>query len=1007
MILASARAVLAVVPFLPILLASGLAAARPPAAGDLIQTVQAVALQEGGVAVPESGIEFQQGPALFRLRSGFLYPATPLGGLSREFVFVGEGVVTLDPPDEIEAGQLELFTGSRTVDAGFQEAVFLAPDVRTAALLSSGVPGGEAASRTRAGELWSGWTGGPIRKIVGAEGTLLRELAGDAASGMSFAAWVHSEMLDDFLYSVDPEADEPVTLGRFVPLETTKAEARRIRKAIEREQWRDHLVGLEVEDLGQFDTWMSACLRGADGKPVHGHAPVEPERYTIDVRIAKLVNALSGEATIKLRVLDPGRHAVALRLGGDMKVEAVHDGEGRDLKWLRSGGAILVLLAEPTREGVPLSLTVRFSGNPFSEANYTSFALRSPISWHPHAGTLDTATYDVTLRWPKKYQVFASGSRVDGGEEKDGYLWERRTIERPADASTFEIGLFTTREVKAGHVTVTLAFDRNLRELEETRQAEVGETVASALQYYEELFGPYPADELKVVTVPRGYSQGLFGFVTLSDFMVVFGGRRSFWIEDARTVIAHEIAHQWWGNLVGQRSYHDAWLSEGMANYAALLYQKHRIPEAERVKVGPTTRWKSELQASTFDGRPLESLGPILLGTRLDSSKSDDAYEAIVYVKGALVLDMLSKLLGDEKFLPVLKDIALRYAGKDLSTEEFLGEVGRKTFEKLDWFSRQYVRGTGIPDIHYKWSSAKNAQGKWTITGQLEALPPLRYRYRIAGKGPGFDLLREAQTQTSVGDWDLVIPFQIMIHQDKKPTEAPAAKPKKGATPDDPSRTANMQQNGRLVMHEPTKPFTIETEFEPLGFHLDRKGEVLARFFSEETDPRLVAYRDGERLAAGGKTAEAGATFHKAIDMPSDSGDETSRASSSIPFERVQVLAAHVALIRLAIDEGRLDDARAAIAQVRELGNRWEDVLTESDLLVLEARVNILDNQPGEAFKRLDHAVKFRRWGGAELQGLRAIAAHMTGHTKEEADALDVARRRGVDVRALESRSAK
>src|SRR5262249_22483965 len=184
---------------------------------------------------------------------------------------------------------------------------------------------------------------------------------------------------------------------------------------------------------------------------------------------------------------------------------------------------------------------------------------------------------------------------------------------------------------------ITLAFDHSMKDLA-GRQDRIGQTVAAVVPYFEELFGPYPSDELKIVTVLRNYSQGLFGLVTLSDVMMTAGE------EDDRTVIAHELAHQWWGNLVSQRSYRDAWLSEGMANYAALLYQKNRVPAKERVRVGPTTRWKGELLGTTAEGRPVESLGPLTLGIRLDSTKCDVGYEAIVYVKGAIVLDMLAKL---------------------------------------------------------------------------------------------------------------------------------------------------------------------------------------------------------------------------------------------------------------------------------------------------------------------------------------------------------------------------
>ena len=126
------------------------------------------------------------------------------------------------------------------------------------------------------------------------------------------------------------------------------------------------------------------------------------------------------------------------------------------------------------------------------------------------------------------------------------------------------------------------------------------------------------------VVTPRFFSQALLGFVTLSALMMADDARWALWLglEDPRTVVAHEIAHQWWGHQVGWQGYRDQWLSEAMANYAAVLYGRNELGGDLRFAQGPTSGWQESLLAETEDGRPIESLGPLVLGARLISSRS-------------------------------------------------------------------------------------------------------------------------------------------------------------------------------------------------------------------------------------------------------------------------------------------------------------------------------------------------------------------------------------------------
>src|SRR6185295_16192570 len=189
----------------------------------------------------------------------------------------------------------------------------------------------DAALARRAGEVYARWKGSPERKLLNVDAAELRDTVGDASYQGFFAAWFHGEELGDFLYLVEPDAQEQVTLGHFVPLEATEKEKRKILRQLNRERRRGRLIGVELEDLGQWDTWLSASLRGRDGAVIPGRESFEPEKYTLDVTLAERGLQLTGRARLDLKPAVRGARTVALRLNSDLQVGKVTDGAGAGL----------------------------------------------------------------------------------------------------------------------------------------------------------------------------------------------------------------------------------------------------------------------------------------------------------------------------------------------------------------------------------------------------------------------------------------------------------------------------------------------------------------------------------------------------------------------------------------------------------------------------------------------------------------------------------------------------
>lgn len=975
----------------------GVAQAQTPDPAALLKEIAAAKL-EPPRAVSLKNLKLGTGLGTLYLDEGVLIPSSPVGGKTVEMVFLGKGRVGVEPPDNIEAGQLELFTGGARLEEEFTEMVMvLGLDAATDAILRKPkVAQLDPALARRAEELFAKWKGGAERKVLNVESAVLRNVVGDVAYQGFFAAWFRGGELGDFLYLVEPDAEEQVTIGGFKPLELTEKEKRKASRELDRTQRRGRLIGVDLDDLllGQWDTWLSASLRGREGKVTPGQATFEPEKYTLDVTLAEGDLKLTGRARLDLRPTVRGSRVVALRLNNDLTVEKVTDGSGAPLFFLRSGRDLTVFLPTAPADDERPVVVVEYSGR-MVEKDGGSFALYDTQEWYPHAGTVDRASYDVTFHWPKKLELLSSGRRLDGGES-GSTRWERRAFDIPVIGFAFEVGKYRIETARAGHIQVRLAFDPDVNRMGKDAREEITKTVTDSLVYFEEVFGPYPLDELTVVTVPRDFSQAMLGFVTLSSFMMLDLDvwNLYFGLEDRRTVIAHEIAHQWWGHRVGWVGYRDQWISEAMANYAALHYARKKLDWKGRYGLGPTAGWQDSLTGTTADGRTIESLGPVVLGQRLISSYSDDAYQAIVYYKGAVILDMLARTLGEDTFLKVLNQIVKVADNRSISTADFLALVERITTTDLDWFADQFVYGTGLPEVYYSYRIESGQNGKWLVRGEARQQSPYRFRYRaVKTSGGGFDVTREKLDQIQMKTSStLVVPVDIAVYD-----PARAGKKKEKAF-------GNAMVQGNLMLQGEKTDFAIDVEHEPKGFWLNRQKQVFGIFYNESLNPKRMLLYKGIDAAAAGKAAEAEAFFSQALTAEVESVPDP-EASQEKRFlkEEGRLLDAQIELsrARLHLDQGKLADAQTSFERARKVLGAYGGWVRE-ELKILESRLEMSRGVYDKAFKRLNKGLL--RGGGLDsTEGyvLLAIAARETARKDAFDEAIKAARENGADVSVL------
>jgi len=588
----------------------------------------------------------------------------------------------------------------------------------------------------------------------------------------------------------------------------------------------------------------------------------------------------------------------------------------------------------------------------------------------------------------------AAGRRLEEGEE-GAQRWGRWTVDRPTFGFSFEIGRFKEYSVPAGDVEVTFYVDYLSAPIISPFRDSLLRSIGQSLEYYGEIFGPYQLDHLTVVTSPRAFSQSLLGYITLSTVMVGDLGWLSSLFESRTTVVAHEVAHQWWGHVVGWRGYRDQWISEAMASYSALLFARNRMEN--RPWRGPTSGWRRALLATTDDGRPIESVGPVVLGERLVSSRAAGAYEAIVYKKGAVVLDMIARIYGEENFLRILERIVEVADFRSISTEDFVTLAERVSGTDLEPFVRQFIYGTGLPEVYYDYEITEGEGDGWLVTGRARQQSPYHYRYRIVERPGGWrDVTGEALEQIAVEDSRLVVPIQIKVY-DPENVEG-GRKARREA-----EEKGNVTLQGHTLLTGGLTEFRFEIPLRPIEVSFDSGHEVFGRFFNEQRHPKRMAYYHGLDLTASGELAVAREALDEALAaaVAVTAGDD--RDEDDVEREgRLLDVRIHALFSWLFLAEGQVEEAAEHVEQARGLLRRKDPSWVDENIRVLEARIDLAHGDAKGAYDLLRKKVLRDRVRGAEGLAVLAIAARQVGDRDELEEASEAAIAAGVDLGLLE-----
>ena len=711
-------------------------------------------------------LSFNRGPIEISLDDGTIAFTQDVEGRVTGAFFSGDGEVLLMPPNQVERASMALFTGAAILEEKFTTAYFRFNDDTYAELLPQLLPseGGAEFAQEWNDTAHNLASDDALRLLV----TLSRFLpaAGQASEEGSSSAAVKG---DHFLHAhVQGER-----LGGFDLLYDSMAT----------EQVR---VGQLASAQGElfYDVWasFSTTARPSRGDPSAKDDSdddllrnIKVSSYKINAEV-KPPTELDVDATLQVEVKRSGERALLFELSRVLEIKEV-TADGKDVEFIHNPsleGTILaregndmvaVVFPVPLQAGERIALRFIYQGEVLSAAGSGLLYVGARGTWYPNLG-LSPAMFDLQFRYPTGWTLVATGVRskpTAGAEDKadDGEQTSRWVSEKPIPLAGFNLGKYNRAEAHAGKVEVDTYAASGVEDTfpqgapatviqsvpglitlpsqthisapppppSPARTAQmVADDSAAAVRFFSSRFGPYPYQTLELTQMPGRMSQGWPGLIFLSSYAFLTPEEKENLhmspVDSTRAhgVVAHETAHQWWGDLVQWDSYRDQWIVEALAEYSSLMFLESQSPAKFRDVMD---YYRYNLLSKNKDGQPLTEDGPVTLGLRLSNSHFPSGYESISYGRGVWLFHMLRTMMlaaeqtrrahapgddSEEPFVRALRKLREQYEGKSISTTSLLRVFadqlppslwyeGRKS---LDWFSEGWVNGTAVPHLELR-----------------------------------------------------------------------------------------------------------------------------------------------------------------------------------------------------------------------------------------------------------------------------------------------------------------
>ncbi|MBI2887197.1 MAG: HEAT repeat domain-containing protein [Chloroflexi bacterium] len=476
--------------------------------------------------------------------------------------------------------------------------------------------------------------------------------------------------------------------------------------------------------------------------PLPGDKPHYAPDKAAEVRHIKLALALdipnksiNGACSTTLAPINDGLATVEFD-AVELDIQSVTLEGGGALPFEVSADKLRVALAQPRPAGQPFTLVVRYSATPRRGLYFVGPDAAYPDKpaqvwsqgqdedsrhWFPcHDFPNQKATSEMIVTVPEQLYALSNGVLVESRPGAAGtrtFHW-RQEVPHSCYLITLAVGDFAEIQESADGVPVLYYVQRGREE--EARRA-LGNTPDMIRFFSQKLGVPYPYNKYAQVFVADFIFGGMENTTATTLTDTVLHDERAHLDYSADSLVAHELAHQWFGDLLTCRDWANGWLNEGFATYFDALYKQHHEGEDE------FRYWMRGVAQTYFSEDPGHYRRPLVSNVYHEPI---DIFDRHLYEKGSLVLHMIRYLLGDDLFWKSLNHYLTKHHAQNVVSLDLQRAIEEATGRNLEWFFQQWVHSAGYPEfkVDYAWDDALKA-AKLTVAqnqAQEEQTPVFR-----------------------------------------------------------------------------------------------------------------------------------------------------------------------------------------------------------------------------------------------------------------------------------------
>ncbi|MFQ5772343.1 MAG: M1 family aminopeptidase, partial [bacterium] len=508
----------------------------------LYQDLQKLPFDPAKIATIED-LTYTKDRAQFLFKKGTFYFAQPVAGKITGAVFSGEGLFELKPPTEIERAHVRRFLDKDSLRKNFSTAYLRFSDETARELISQlDLQRGDISPDVHS-------IHEKISKVFledrgfNLASRILADILNKTDVGLFLAVLQHEQPKLNFpnyyIFQYDPQVREEVSAYQYFPYRVNKP----------------FYTLCSFQQLSEYTRGLTQFEENKDALQIN--------HYKMNLELERNGKITAKVAMTFTPLLDSLQY-LPFDLNQELKIDSVKNSVGDSLLFIKEKKetSFSVMLKEAVPSQKQAKIIVYYSGKVLDPIGPNLF-LKDKFYWFPRYGYLVPATYDLTFEYPRNWQVISIGEKIKSWQS-DKQVFSTWVQEIPSLTAVFALGKFdsTTYDIADSlpiKIYSTYEHSKSMRE-------KIGGDVANSYFIFQNLLGYDPSSHLNVVENPSRTSYSFPGILLLSS--LTFSQELEGVMEALR---GHEVSHQWWGNWVGWKSYHDQWLSEGLAEYSGAM----------------------------------------------------------------------------------------------------------------------------------------------------------------------------------------------------------------------------------------------------------------------------------------------------------------------------------------------------------------------------------------------------------------------------------------------------